>query len=145
MIQGKEIAIPSFGGAVNDKGTLVGKRLFIALKAGLTAEDIKELSFKEMKVAAVAAGNATDAQITQWGKDYVIERDSFYSQGGLVNGMLASDPSYRKTLKINRNKDGAVIGATTVYRKERSPSMSLKAENESLKAQVAKLTALLPA
>lgn len=142
MIQGKQVAIPSFGGAVNAKGTLVGVRIFVAEKAGLSTEDVKELSFKEVKALAVNAG-ATAEQIKTWSGDYNRERDAFYSEGGLVNGMLAADPSYRKTLKVNRNKTGDVIGATTVYRKERSPKATLAAENAALKAQIAKLTAAM--
>ena len=142
VVQGQSLSLPSFGGAVNDKGTLIGVRRFVANAFGLSETLIEGKTMKEVKTLAIANG-ATDEKLKELSKTYDAERTAFYREGNLLNGMLASDPNYRKTLRIVKNQKGDVIGANCSYRKERSANATKDQIIEGLKAQVAKLTALV--
>jgi hypothetical protein len=145
QVGGKQVALPSLDGIVNDKGALVGARHYLAGKAGITLPKTpkgeKGASMKEVKAEIVALGHTAD-EIKTWSKEYDKGRAEFYRQCGQLNGMLAADPLYRKSLKVSRNAKGDVIGATTTYRRERAASTSTVA---ALVAQVADLTARLAA
>lgn len=113
-----------------------GIRYFVAEKCGLEVEE-KE-TYKSLKERALESG-ATKDDLAVWGKEYDGIRSDYFTQSALVNGQMAADPSLRKATKINVNKKGDVIGATTIYRREKSTSLSLKAEVAQLRALVAKL------
>lgn len=113
-----------------------GIRYFVAEKCGLEVQE-KE-TFKSLKERAIASG-ATKADLQVWGKEYDSIRSDYYVQSNLINGQLAADPTLRKAVKINLNKKGEAIGATTIYRREKSNTLSLKAEVTQLRALVAKL------
>lgn len=126
MVQGKAVTLvkPS------------GIRHYVAGKFNLEVAD-KE-TYKSIKERAIKAG-ATKDQLTVLGKEYDSLRTSYYTQSALVNGQLAADPTLRKAVKVNINKKGDVIGATTIYRRERSNALSQAEKIRQLEALVAKL------
>lgn len=113
-----------------------GIRHFVAGKFGL--EVAEKETFKSVKERALAAG-ATKVQLQALSKEYDGMRTSYYTQSALINGQMAADPTLRKATKININKKGDVIGATTIYRRERSSNVSKDVEIATLRALVAKL------
>jgi hypothetical protein len=145
VINGQQMALTLGAGALSDKGTLIGARFFIAAKAGITLPKVSKgnpgPTMKEVKAMIVAKGH-TEAQIKAWNGEYDVARTEFYRQSGQLTALLAQDPTYRKSVKINTNAKGAVIGATTTFRRERVAAPSVVAQ---LQAQVAALTAQLSA
>lgn len=148
VVAGKPLSIGTFNGAITDKQTLVGARNYIATKGGVIIEkgtkDNPGPTMKEVKELVKLQG-FTDADIKAWSKEYDKARSEYYTQSGLVNGLLAADPTLRKAVKLSRNKDGVVIGAVTTYRRERGVNATLQAKVEELTKALAAATAKLPA
>lgn len=136
----------NLGVAINDKGSLIGARHFVAGKAGITlpkpAKGEKGATMKEVKAMVIAKGK-TEAEIKTWFAEYDVARAEFYRQSGQLTALLAQDPTYRKSVKVSINPKGECIGATTTFRKERSAAKSSVVAQ--LQAQVALLTAALNA
>lgn len=146
VVNGQQMALVLGAGALSDKGTLIGARHFIAAKAGLTLPKVAKgetgITMKELKAKIVAGGKHTAADIKLWNGEYDVARTEFYRQSGQITALLAQDPTYRKSVRINTNAKGAVIGATTTFRRERVAAPSVVAQ---LQATVASLTAALAA
>jgi hypothetical protein len=142
-----QLAIPQFSGfdgAVNDKGQLTGVRKFQAAKLGLVVP--KGTTGKEFKAMLQAGGHADAAKALS--KEYDKHRNEYYRSVNTFNGALAADPTFRKNMKMWKNKAGDVC-VNVAYRKEPKLSVSatLRADNaearvKALEAQLAKLTAL---
>lgn len=135
-VQGKPIAIT----AVPDI------RVYIAEKAGITlparVKGTPWVSTKDVVALAEAAGASRDS-IKLWRKELDAARKEHYVHSGMVVGMLAADPTVRKNVRLAINAKGEVIGANATFRRERSRPLALAAENAQLRAQVAKLMALV--
>jgi hypothetical protein len=128
-------------GILSAKDSLLGVRRYIAKQAGLSDDEIKEKTTKEVKALAITAG-ATEAQIKNWSKDYNGSKLQFYAASASFLGMLSADARYRKTVRRSFNKEGKSIGWTASIRKERNPqSSTLAAENADLRARLARLEA----
>ncbi len=135
-------AFKDTAGILSPKDCLLGTRRYIAKQAGLSDEDIKERTTKEVKALAIAAG-ATKEQISGWSKDYQGGKLQFYAASASFLGMVAADARYRKTVRRSVNAKGEQIGWTASIRKEKSPqAASLAAQNSELRARVAQLEAL---
>jgi hypothetical protein len=149
IVQGKPLVLGNFGGILDDKGSLIGAPRWIAQQAGIElparAKGVVTPSMKEIRAMIVAEGEHDEKQVTEWNKSYNAQRTDFFSKCGLVNGQLAADPTLRKSVKINRNTKGEVIGATTTYRKERSASQSMATQLAELQRQLAAANAVLAA
>lgn len=143
MVNGQQMALTLGAGALSAKGTLIGVRHFIATKAGLTLPKVSKgnpgPTMKEVKAMALKAGK-TEAELKLWSGEYDVARAEFYRQSGQITALLAQDPTYRKSVRVNVNSKGAVIGATTTFRKERTAAASVVAQ---LEARIAQLTAAL--
>ena len=138
-----QLAIPSFqgfNGAVNDKGQLTGVRKFMAAKLGVAIP--KGTTAKEAKVLFLAATNKDE--LKKLSKEYDSQRNTYYRQVNQINGALAADPSFRKTLKIWKNKAGDTC-ANVAYRPERKLSMSAQLRADNAEAKVRELEAKLAA
>lgn len=128
-------------GILNVKDSLLGVRRYIAKQAGLSDEDIKEKTTKEVKALALAAG-ATSGQISDWSKNYTGSKLQFYAASASFLGMLSADARYRKTVRRSFNAKGDPIGWTASIRKERNaPAATLAAQNAELRAKIAQLEA----
>jgi hypothetical protein len=129
-------------GILSGTDTLLGTRRYIAKQAGLSDEDIKEKTTKEVKALAIATG-ATKEQITNWSKDYQGSRQTFFAASASFLGMIAADSRYRKTVRRSFNKKGESIGWSATVRKEKAPQVAtLAAQNAALRAEIAALKAL---
>lgn len=127
-------------------------RQFIAEKAGITlpaaVKGTPGMTGKELTALCVAKGHSADV-VKAWRKEFDGLRKQHYIESGMVVGMLAADPSIRKSVRLAKNAKGEVIGANATFRKERSAAVGGAvriAQLELLVAQLqAKLAPALPA
>lgn len=138
VIQGKALALSNYKGAVNDKGTLVGVRLFVGAKINLTAEDLEGASFKDVKALCVKAGK-TKEEVKAWQKEYDMLRVEHAKDSRNLTALLVADPAFKASLRMNINRKGETIGATTVFRKEKSPRQTLENQLAAAQAEIARL------
>ncbi len=140
-----QLTVPSFAGfngAVNDKGQLSGVRKFMAAKLGVAIP--KGTTGKDAKAMLLAAAGDDKAKIKELSKEYDSQRNTYYRQVNQINGALAADPSFRKTLKIWKNKAGDTC-ANVAYRPERKLSMSAQLRADNAEARVKVLEAQIAA
>src|SRR5262249_2535140 len=110
-------------GYVNEKGTLVGARKFIAAKAGFT-EDLKDMKTSKMVAKIVEQKLATKEDCKLWSKEYDAGRQEFYAQSAVLGGAFVASPEWRKSTKAVHNAKGEFIGVNIAVRRERSKSVS---------------------
>lgn len=98
-------------------------RKFIADKAGITLPEVpkggKGLTMKEVTALVVATNKHTEENVKQWRKDLDVLRTQHYVDSARVVGMLAADPTLRKSVKPTFNKKGECIGASASFRREK--------------------------
>lgn len=136
-----KVSASDFGGIRNAKGVLLGTRRYIAAKAGLTDEQIKELKTAEVKALIKGKGHSDDV-IKGWMTDYETNRTNFFADSRTVTAMLAADPNLRVELRKTVNKAGVATGAIARFRKETKSGATKDAKIAALEAQVAKLLKL---
>lgn len=137
--------------AVGPITALPNIRQFIAGKAGITLpvtpKGGKGLTMKEVTALVVATNVHTEENVKQWRKDLDVLRTQHYVDSSRVVGMLAADPTLRKSVKPTFNKKGECIGASASFRREKGLGASatiiakLTAELAQAKAQLAALPA----
>lgn len=145
MVNGSPVQLDTFGGAVV-KDRLVSARVYVGTKLGLSPSELEKKSMKDVKAALIAKG-VSEADIKATSKEYDRNRSDFLTVSARLNGMLAADPTLRKSVRISRNKAGLAIGATTTYRRETATgTASLAAQLKAALARVQELEAkALPA
>jgi hypothetical protein len=139
---GKQVAIPDFGGATNAKTKLIGARLFVASKAGLSAEDCEGKTPKEVFAMAIAAG-ATKEDVQAWRAEYDSREKEHARFMRQAYAEVANNPAWRQKHSLAINAKGQIIGVNSQFRKEKSLSVSANARLEMANAKIAKLEALI--
>jgi hypothetical protein len=138
----KPITLPDCGDAVNVKFALIGARRFVAVKAGLSPDDIKNKSMKEVKALAIAAG-ATTEDVQTWRGEYDAFEVTRKQFSRTAIALFASNPAYRQTANFALNAKGVPIGLNASFRKERSLSVSASARLGQANTRIAELEAKL--
>ena len=133
-----KVSTDNFGGIRNEKGVLLGTRRYIAAKAGLTDEQIKELKTSDVKALIKSKGHS-DEIIKGWMTEYETNRVKFFADSRSVTAMLAADPNLRVELRKTVNKKGIATGAIARFRKETKTGATKDAKIAALEALVAKL------
>jgi hypothetical protein len=147
-VAGQQVSLNTRGGAVNDKGTLTGVRVYVAQKAGLTKEEVEKKTFKEVKEMIETQSLATKEEVAGWTKEYNGHRAAHYADSARIGGLFIASPEWRKAFRPSYNKAGDFIGGILTIRKERSKASTLQAQIAAKDAEIAALkarVALLPA
>jgi hypothetical protein len=132
--------VSAFKGAVTDKGQLTGARKFIAARLGITIP--KGAKSADVKTLFLAKADKDALKVLS--KEYDTHRSVYYRQVNSINGALAADPSFRKTMKFWENKAGSLC-VNVAYRKERSLSASAAQRADNAEAEVKQLRAEMAA
>jgi hypothetical protein len=138
VVAGQQIALNSRDGALNDKGTLVGARRFMAAKAGLT-DDLKEMKTSEVVALIESRGLATKDQCKVWDKEYKAHRNAHFAASSQIGGLFIASPEWRKSFKPAYNAKGEFIGGNLSIRRERSSTASLASQLAAARAEIAAL------
>jgi hypothetical protein len=141
VVNGQQVTMKTYDGALNDKGNLSGVRRFVAFKYGYTEKDIEKKTKKVVFDELVAQKLATREELKALSKEYAEHKREFHKDSSIVNGMFAADPSYRKSTKVWKNKRGETCAATQ-YRKERSLNQSALVRLQEAEAKNKKFEAI---
>lgn len=133
--------LPAFGG-VMEKGRLITAKKYLAAKFGIAIA-------KGTTVKTIKAAVNDDAGFKLARKEYDQNCKEFYRASNLANGVLAADPTLRKSVRVAVNKDGQPTGRfVTTYAPITGaiggPSLretQLEKENAALRAEYAALAA----
>jgi hypothetical protein len=144
VVAGQTLSTNLRDGAISDKGSLVGVRVFVAGKAGLTKDEVKDMKYSEVKALIESRKLATKDQIKVWDDEYDAHRSRHFGESRQMVSLFVASPEWRNNVKLAYNQKGECIGANATFRKERS-TVSLASQLSLARAEIATLRKQLPA